>query len=123
MDNLEAMLKEACAVCGGYRCKYHIGWEKCPTCGSKYETARFVGCPYCLEKEGKPAYRPSLKEVCSLCKKKMKDGDKVYTDGSPMCVICMECGAEHGLEKWPKVRVEIGRIWTEEEVCREKYRG
>jgi hypothetical protein len=121
MDDLETMLNEACMVCGGYRCQNHIGWVKCPTCGARYQIDEFIGCPFCLEKEGKPFYRPTLKEVCSLCKKKLNDGDEVYTNKSPMCSICMECGAKHGFEKWPKVRVKIGRVWTEEDVRRERY--
>lgn len=123
MDNLETMLKEACLVCGAYRCNAHAGFVKCSTCGCKYDTPHYLGCPNCLEKEGKPIYRPTLKEVCSLCRKVMKDGDEVYTDGSPMCAICLECAAKHELLLWWKVRVKIGRIWTEKEVSKEKYKG
>ena len=81
-----------------------------------------MGCTSCLKEQGKPVYRPRLAEVCSLCETKLSEGDEIYTDWAPGCAICLRCGDKHGIDKWWKIRVKIGRLWTQADVKKEAFK-
>jgi len=122
--SLDEITKECCKVCGLYRCTNHSDWLKCETkgCMSTYDSKDFLGCPECLNKEGKPVYRPKMKETCYFCKSSLKDGSSAYTDGSPGGTFCLPCATFRKIAFWT-ITVRRGRLWTAEEVLAEHKRA
>lgn len=122
--SLDEVIKECCKVCGLYRCMNHLDWLWCDTkgCVSTWDSKIHLGCPVCLEKQGKPVYRPKLKEACYFCKAALENGSLAYTDGSPGGTFCEPCAIRHNIAFW-MINVQVGRLWTAEEVLAEHKRA
>jgi hypothetical protein len=123
-SSLDEIIKECCKACGRYRCMYHLDWLQCRTegCVSIWDSKVFLGCPMCLEKEGKSVHRPRLKEACCLCGGAVRDGAMAYTDSMPAGTFCELCAIIHKIAFWT-VKVQTGRLWTAEEIMAERKRA
>jgi hypothetical protein len=124
MTSLDEIVKECCKVCGIYHCKIHRDWSSCEVegCVSSWDSNIYLGCPICLEKQGKPIYKPKLKEACYFCKDSIPDGSLAYTDGTPVGTFCLPCAVFRKIAFWT-IKVRVGRVWTIEEIVAERKRA